>query len=805
MKRFIFFFSLLFCATVVNAQFAPPQSVAETDDIFSIRNNPAGLVSQSGSQFGVVAPLYSLAGDSLEFYLGSGMGNSAVGYSVRVIGGEVTGRFVSSFKIGSGAYVGYGIDFGRPIAPTYGLGMMFHPLEALSLGISLENLTGANTGLTHSTAGVALRPFGNRFTIGTDGIYTYHQETGDYETDARLYVSAEPVSGIRLNAHYTYESGIIGGGIGLNLGHHGIRGEADVAGDGVGDALRGTAAYHFSDASRRSVFQPVRQDKWVSLTLKGSLPEERPRFSIFREQKRKNLTDIVVQIDEYGKRDDIAGLVIHLHPLEGGLAKHQEIREALARCKKRGKKVYVYMEQGGNGAYYLASVADKVFLNPGGLLWLTGVQSQLVYTKNLLKKLGIEAEVVQIGRYKTAGESLTRDSASTAELEQLNDYFDTFYDEFTTAIAGSRQMSVDSVKRLVDSGPFDSRRAKSSGLVDSLIYADQLKEIVDGNGERSSLYSQKDFQKLRDWRYTWEPMLESRIAVIYAVGNIVPGKSNRSPFSGSNNMGAETIARAIESARENDQVKAIVLRVDSPGGSALASDIIWREVRRTTTGDDAKPFVVSMGDVAASGGYYISMAADTILADRGTLTGSIGVIAGTFNMSELLENIGVNTQVIKRGENADFLSPTKELTERDREKLRTIIGEMYEQFVEKASEGRDLPVDSLKQIARGRIYSGEDALANGLIDELGGIHDAVGIARKLAGIDEEEEVTLQYYPKYEPGVFGMFQQSAVQEWIQRLSPESRRYLESLEQARLVSKEQVLFLAIHLPAFKDGNW
>jgi len=801
MKKAVLVLCVILTGSWSFGQFAPPQSVAVSDDIFAIRNNPAGLAINGGFQFGAVAPLSSMSSDSLELYLGSGMGNSAAGYSVRFAGEYTIWRLANSVEVGPGTYFGYGIDLGQSFAPEYSVGMVFHPLEQLSIGVTAENFTATNDGLSQYRGGLAIRPFGNRLTVGVEGVYSYYPDLETDDWDAEAYLSTEFLDGIYLDGYYTYNTNTIGVGVGVNFGHHGLRATADIASDNLPDDIRGTGAYSYSGPYRRSVFMPERQTKWISMELNGALPEQSRRFSLFGGSRGRALTDIVMQIDEYSRRNDVAGLMIKLGSLEGGLPKYQEIRRALIRFRETGKKVYVYMNDAGNGSYYLASAADKAFLHPAGSLWLTGAASQLIYVKSLLQKLGINAEYVHIGEYKTAGDPLTRDSASTAELEQLNAYFDTFYDEFTGAIATGRDLLQDKVETLIDSGPYSASGAIDAGLIDSLLYEDEMKEYIESSDTSPKLIAEKKFRSEVQWNYDWDSMAEKKIAVVYAVGPIVPGKSSQSPFTGQMTMGSETIARAIKKAREDEQVKAIILRVDSPGGSALASDIIWREVKRSTEGDDAKPVLVSMSDVAASGGYYISMAADTILANQGTVTGSIGVLAGTVDISELLETVGVNTQVIKRGENADFLSPTREMTEKEREKLYNVISEIYDTFISKASDGRGIPVDSVDQLGRGRIYSGSDALSKGLVDELGGLYEAVAIAKDLAGISKME-TTMDYYPKFEMGLMDLLQTSIVSSWSKQLSPASQQYLKQLETSKILSREQVLYLATHLPVWKD---
>lgn len=389
----------------------------------------------------------------------------------------------------------------------------------------------------------------------------------------------------------------------------------------------------------------------------------------------------------------------------------------------------------------------------------------------------------------------TRDSSSAANLEQLNAYLDDYYQTFTTSIAHSRNISLDRAKFLIDHGPYGAQKALQAGLVDSLLYHDQLRAMIERNGKASGnhLVTLQEEKQATDWQYNWETTFRKKIAVIFAVGPITPGESQISPLSGSVSMGAATIVRAIRTARENPSIQAIVLRVDSPGGSALASDFIWREVHLTTTGNHPKPVIVSMGDVAGSGGYYISMAADSIIAQPGTLTGSIGVLFGQFSYRKLMEKIGVHAQTLQRGENADFLDPTRQFTEQERNKIYQLIDTTYQAFVNKAAAARGLPPDSVNQLGQGRIYSGTAAVQVGLVDALGGISKAIDMAKNAANIPPESSVDLEYLPNYPLNFFDLLTPTPTLKYNTFIPNEILNALKETEQVNLLSSEKILYI------------
>lgn len=794
-KVLVFFIVIhLFFTSTLRAQLIPPQSVATTNDVFAIRTNPAGLVLNEGFQFGYLNDFADNQFNYSSFYFSSGREDIATGFSFfrQNFNNEnpFRYRFVSSNRVQSGLSIGYGIDFGKSMAPMFDLGFVFHPARFISLGAAGANLSANNGAAAIYRGGVGLRPLGNRFSVSADIIYS----DGEF-IDSEFQLSTEIIDGLQLKGYYRNESQVAGIGIGINFNHHGVQGFQDL--DGTGIYSRPVGAYHYSQSRKRSFFRAEEKQRYIKIEIDGLLVENKPENRFLRPRfPGRTVTSLVLEIQRYSQKADIDGLILDIKNPRGGIAKYQEIRRALLKFKLSGKRIIAYMDQAGNGEYYLASAADKIYLNPAGGLWLTGASVQLTFAKDLLEKIGVAAEFIHTGEYKTAGNMFSEDSATAAQLEQLNRYLDDYYDHFTSNIADSRGLSQDSVKSIVDSGPHTPQSALELGMVDSLLYEDELKKLIEGDNPLFSsqvVVEAESYHRYDMWQYDWEPPVLNKIAVIYATGAITMGESNRSPFSGQMSMGAETMRKAIQQARDDNQVKAIVLRIDSPGGSSLASDLIWRELHRTVTGDNPKPVIVSMSDAAASGGYYIATPVDSILVNPGTVTGSIGVIASTVSFGELYKKVGINTQILKRGENADFLSGPDSLSHREREKIRALISDTYDRFVDRVSDGRSLAADSVYALAQGRIYSGEHAVEVGLADRIGGIEDAIILAKKSSDIPEEEQVKLVYMPSFSLGLFDIIENPGISAEKLDLPDEIMKVLKQVDQAKLLANEQVLYM------------
>ena len=427
-------------------------------------------------------------------------------------------------------------------------------------------------------------------------------------------------------------------------------------------------------------------------------------------------------------------------------AKVQELRDAVLDFRTSGKTVTAFLEFGGDREYYLASAADRVYLLPTSPLDLTGVASYEIFLRGTLDKIGAYPDFLHIGDYKTAVNQMTETGFTPAHREMSESLNRDMYEQLIRGIADGRKKSESDVRALIDQGPFLPEDALRLGLVDDLAYEDQLDdrvpELRDGSREIRRIEG-NEYQRIRPEAVGIRP--RSRIAVLYAVGTIVSGKSAFDPINGAV-VGSDTMVEQIREVRDDSSIRAIVLRIDSPGGSSIASDVIWRELMITRDEKPSRPLITSMSDLAASGGYYIAMPGQVIVAHPGTLTGSIGIYTGKIAIGGTLGKVGVTTETVTSGANADIYSPFKPFTPAQRARVQDYMQGFYDTFVEKAAESRKTTPEKIDAVAQGRVWTGRQAREHGLVDELGGLETAVRIAKERAGIDANEDVELVLYP-----------------------------------------------------------
>ena len=458
-------------------------------------------------------------------------------------------------------------------------------------------------------------------------------------------------------------------------------------------------------------------------------------FNTMEAQDMTGLNDILRNI-EHAKTDaNIKGIYMELSSIPTSTATLQELRNKLVEFKESGKFIVTYSESYAQGAYYVASVADKIILNPEGMLDLHGMASQIMFYKHMLEKLDVEMQIVRgpNNRFKSAVEPYFLDKMSEANREQMDKLLGTVWGQILEGISQTRNISVDQLNQIADNLEtyFDADKALEYGLVDNLYYKDQVLEELKGlTGSNKSINAIGNAKYAKS--YKDKNASKNEVAVIYASGQIFDGKGS------SENIYSEDLSKVIRKAREDDNVKAIVLRVNSPGGSAVASAIIGREL---DLAKEVKPVIVSMGNYAASGGYWISAKADYIFADPTTLTGSIGVF-GTFpNAKGLLNNkVGLTFDVAKTNENADFGSITEPLTPFQYAKLQEMVVKTYDDFTRRVAEGRGLRQTYVDSIGQGRVWAGADAIGLGLVDQLGDMEDAIAFAVQKAGLAEDYKV-----------------------------------------------------------------
>lgn len=487
----------------------------------------------------------------------------------------------------------------------------------------------------------------------------------------------------------------------------------------------------------------VSKNSMLVLNLAGPLMEEGPQGWKEKLLVGEVLTvrDILVSLAKAKNDDRIKGLIVTTQNIQLGFSKAQDIRQAIKEFAAK-KPVYGFIEDGDTLEYYVCSAAPKLYMAPAGEggVNLTGLRAEVPFFKGTLFKLGIEAQMDHVGAYKSASDIWTRDGMSEEHRDATNKLLDSLYDRITSDIAKDRGLTTEKVKALVDRGPLVRTESLEGGLVTALKYRDEFDEQIkkDLNLNELKRIPVAEYKEPTFWEST--EGAGSKIAVIYATGAIVSGESAKGYEE--NYMGSSTITDALRQARKDSSVKAIVLRVDSPGGSAVASDLIWREVIVTRK---EKPVVVSMSDVAASGGYYISMGANKIYAQPSTITGSIGVVYGKFYLKGLYDKIGLNKEVIKRGEHADLFSDYVPFSDDEWDIIHKHMNAIYDTFTSKAAEGRHKTQAQINDVGQGRVWTGDQALKLGLVDALGGMDDAILEAKKLAKI-ENQKVSFDYYP-----------------------------------------------------------
>jgi len=425
--------------------------------------------------------------------------------------------------------------------------------------------------------------------------------------------------------------------------------------------------------------------------------------------------------------------------------KIQEVRDAMLDFKQSGKPLYAYLEYGGDRDYYLASAADRVFLMPSSPLELTGVASYALFLRGTLDKIGAYPDLHHIGDFKTASNTFTERGFTPAHREMDESLNRDLYDQIVGGIARARNKSEAEVRSLIETGPFLAEDALRAGLVDEVAYMDQVEDQLGEGRERAARrdidgddYSRVSLGSLGLSR-------GPRIAVIYAAGTIVSGRSGYDPVNGAV-LGSDTLIEYIRDARKDSSIRAIVLRIDSPGGSAAASDAVWRELMITRSERADRPLVASMSDLAASGGYYIAMPAQAIVAQPSTLTGSIGIFGGKFVTGGVYEKLGANIESTSIGKHAEINSPARPYNPDELKKVQEQLHAFYDQFVEKVAEARGRTPEQIDEVAQGRVWTGRQASENGLVDALGGLDRAIAIGMEKAGIPAGSDVELVVYP-----------------------------------------------------------
>ena len=482
----------------------------------------------------------------------------------------------------------------------------------------------------------------------------------------------------------------------------------------------------------------VPERAYLKIDMSGAIAETAPSRFPGMSSGALSIHDLWYHLERAAKDERIKGVLLRVQYLETGFAKVEEIGRLLKRFSASRKPVVAFLVDGGLKEYYLASFADKVILFKGGSLSLSGIGAEALFLKNTLSKLGVQAEVFHIGDYKTASNTFTEERMTPAHRESTQALIDDLYQAVIDGIAANRKLDAAAVKDLLDRSPLPQAEYLQGKLVDRLGYEDELFSLL------PATYPEVDFKSYSKTRAPLPFSGPKKIAVIFASGEINMGRSGGQSLFGGDVLGADTLAWQLRQARNNSAVKAVVLRVDSPGGSAVASDVILREAELLA---QKKPLVISMSDLAASGGYWISLSAQKIFAQPQTITGSIGVISGKFVLKGLYDKIGVTKEIVRTSEFAGMYSDYQLFSENEKRKILADMQRIYDDFLSKVAANRKLSVAEVDGMARGRVWSGRAALKLKLVDGLGGLNDALAEARKLARIPAGEGTGMRIYPQ----------------------------------------------------------
>lgn len=490
----------------------------------------------------------------------------------------------------------------------------------------------------------------------------------------------------------------------------------------------------------------IRDNSVLTLRVSGSLPDyvadadDPVRRALGRTPQ--TLTDVLWQLRKAKVDKRISGIILQIDMSETGWAKLDEIRDAIADFRTSGKPIYGYLEFGTTREYYLATACDKIYMPSSGDLYVNGVAAEAMFFRGSLDKLGVEPDVFRIGKYKNAPDAYTRKDMSAEQREVLNAIVDEYFNRVVAAAAQARQKSPDEIKALIDGAPYDADDAKAKGLIDGVAYPDELRNELKkrlGYQENDELHtvSGSSYREIEPESLNLNE--GPRVAVIYGSGAISGGQSE------DDSIGSDTMVKNINDAAKDDSIKAIVLRVNSPGGSALASDMIWHAVENAKK---KKPVVVSMSDYAASGGYYISCNASKIVAEPTTLTGSIGIFIGKPVLRGFYDWIGVNNEYVMRGKTAGMFRESEKFSPEERARIEATTSQTYyREFVPKVAQGRGKDEKYIDSIGQGHVWTGRQGKDNGLVDELGGLEKAIDVAKQLANLPAGKDVKRVTYPE----------------------------------------------------------
>jgi protease-4 len=687
-------------------------SIATTDDALANLTNPGGLSFRPDLNFYYLFESNTLKAHKNHTILAQ-LGNIGIGYL-----DLKKWRFSLSQKLFNN--VGLGVSF------TYGaqknfwnLGLMARPRKFLSAGVVMESIS-KNTKPQY-LLGLGIRPFSDRIT------FTVDLNTRKL-TNLTLGVETELLNGIELNGRYPFDQNF-SLKLGISQGKLGLGTFYQKQLENFSPSF--SSYFRISKNLRRKLIRSPQ--RFLELTLTGKITEEKSSFSLLGSNVSYTTYELLTLLHRAQTDPEIQGIILKLYTPQMSLPVVQELKSLLDKLKNAQKKIITYAHNLSTLDYYLVCNAHKIIIHPLGEVAIPGVIARATLLKNALDKLGLEVEYERIGRYKNAPEYLTEESLSIETQEVLNNLLDNFYQDIVETFAQGRNKSQEEIEEIINEGFFSAPAAKNRGLIDELCYEDELDSIITKLFGKYSKISQGQYKKEKPHRYLWDE--PQKFALVYISGEITTGKSTTNPLTGSQSCGAQTIAHLIRKAKTDNEIKAIILRIDSPGGDGFASDLIWREIMLAKK---TKPVIISMAQVAASGGYYIAIAADKIFALPATITGSIGVFSMKLVTTGLYEKLGIKEIILKRGEHADMYSNNRKFTDEERTLLKEQLQRFYDQFLAKVSRGRNLSKAYVDSVGQGKIWLGKDAVNLKLVDFLGGIFDAVEYLKTTKNLKEAE-------------------------------------------------------------------
>ncbi|MEO0109150.1 MAG: signal peptide peptidase SppA [candidate division WOR-3 bacterium] len=727
-------FSILhFLFTLCPLLFASTQSVATTDDALAILKNPALLGTGRELNFYLFYNHFSLITIRPEtlsqsyFSFAGQLGNFGFFYQDKP----------RTYYLGSGIKLSdfyFGFRYERTNLSSWDFGLAYRYTNFASLGLVLTGIRKENPLIP----GIALKPI-KEISLYYEGMI-YRQPLNFFHNFGLEII---PGNGMELKFKIDQERNF-SLGFSFSLGQPEL-GFIFSSTPKRKEKLKSEIFYlSYHKEEKRSFLPP--QKRYLELELAGGLEDLPSGFSLFGKRRKKVFPQLLATIEKARESEGIEVLLLKISPdFSLTLAQAEELKNCLKWFKEKGKRVFIYTPNLNTINFYLATVADKVILHPLGDVAIQGIYTQTTFLANLLKRLGIEVDVARFGKYKSAPETFTEEKMSEENREQLTTLLDDLYEVLLSAFA-EKGFPTESAEKIINQGIFLAKEGKEKGLFDLIAYEDNLDSIVKAEGKVKGKTSEKSFQKKRPYDYYWGE--KDKIAIVYINGAIVYGESYTDFLTGEYFTGCQTIVRYLRKIKNDPKVKAVVLRIDSPGGDGFASDVIWREVELLKK---KKPVYVSMASLAASGGYYCASNGEEIFALNSTLTGSIGVFGMKFVTQSFSEKVGIKREIIKKGEKADMFSPDRHFTPEEEELFKKVIENFYDQFLTRVATGRNLKKEKVDSLAQGRIWSGKKARELGLVDKTGGLMDLISYLKEKYHLTD---LKIVHYPPLKP--FGLW-------------------------------------------------